>query len=187
MQNVSIVVQSESWEGDPEIEAHVTPLRVEIENDSNMPLRIRYSDFALVNEADGARFAALPPYEVEGSVSEPVAVRAIGFNHSRFHVAPGYQWLYPDLRPYGSAFHYDPYYNDHYYTYWADMPLPTEEMLRRVIPEGVIDPGGSLSGFLYFERVPVDLERVDFRYELTSAANGQRFGMITIPFLVGEG
>ena len=190
MQNVSIVVDSQAWSGDPDVTTHVSPLRVDIQNDSDQPLRIRYNDFALVNELNGTRYAALPPYQIEGSVSERVTavydrpIDRIGFGHTNFHVSPYYTGIYPTIAYWRRPFHYDPFYYDHYFDYWAQIPLPTEEMLRNVLPEGVIDPGGSLSGFLYFERVPEDVESVQFRFELTSADNGERFGMITIPFIV---
>ena len=192
MQDVSIVVESEAWIGDRGIEDHVTPLRVEIQNNSDKPLRVRYSDFALVDGGDGQRFAALPPYSVDGSITErSVAsfdrpIDRVGFTYHGFHVSPFYDGVYPRMRYWGRPFYYDPFYYEFYHDYWREIPLPTAEMLRQVLPEGVVDPGGNLSGFLYFEKVDSDLMEVEFRYELSNANNGQRFGMLTIPFLVRE-
>lgn len=189
-QNVSIVVDAEAWPGDPEIKLHVAPLRVDIQNNSDRPLRVRYSDFALINDSTGDHFAALPPYSIEGSVSERVVARYdsplshVGFRHSRFRLSPFYDGLYPEIGYWEHPFHYDPFYYDHYFGFWAEIPLPTEEMLRQVLPEGVIEPGGSLSGFLYFEPVPDDVEWVEFRFDLANANDGDRFGVIEIPFLV---
>lgn len=192
MQGVSIVVESEAWPFDRGIEDHVSPLRIEIQNNSDKPLRVRYSDFALVNGNDGKRFAALPPYSVDGNISERSVARydrpidQVGFVHKGFHVSPFYDGVYPRMRYWGRPFEYDPYYYSHYHDYWRQIPLPTDEMLRQVLPEGVVDPGGSLAGFLYFEKVDSDLMEVEFRYELANANNGERFGMLTIPFLVYE-
>ena len=57
-------------------------------------------------------------------------------------------------------------------------------MQQRVLPEGVIDSGGSLDGWLFFERVDNDLERVVFRADLVNADTGRKFAEVRIPFTV---
>jgi hypothetical protein len=55
-------------------------------------------------------------------------------------------------------------------------------MLDRALPDGVVEPGGRVGGFLYFQR----LERpgpFTFSVDLVDAKTGQRFGAITIPFV----
>ena len=89
------------------------------------------------------------------------------------------------MAPYYSAVYstmgvYDPYYYDAYETYYADIDLPTPEMLQHALPEGVVDPGGSVTGFIYFEDVSDDVPRVEFRGQLVDASTG------TIPFAVEE-
>ena len=191
-QNVTLQVEADAWPGQSEVTQHVTPLRIEIENESDRPLKIRYEDFALVDERTGNRYAALPPFSIDDDIEEPAiaynsAVDPIGFRHANFRLAQSYSVAYPGLSYWGAPFPYDPSYYDHYYNYWVDIPLPTQEMIQQVIPEGVIEPGGSLSGFIYFEQVPADLERVELHFELSSAETGERFGMISIPFRVEEG
>jgi len=99
---------------------------------------------------------------VKGTVSEPLMARRyrpidpIGFDYRYFRVAPHYRTVYPSLSVYtADPFFFDPYYYSHYYPYWqrVRIELPTREMLRRVLPEGVLAEGGRLEGFLYFERV----------------------------------
>lgn len=191
-QGVAATVEADSWTGDPRIEAYLTPLRVELENNSEHPLRLRYDHFALIAQEDGSRYSALPPYAVEEEVDgDPVAVHPgpisePGFRHRGFHVAPYYADVYPGIHYWSHSFAYDPYYYDYYADYWVENEMPSEEMLQKVLPEGVIDPGGSVSGFLFFEHVPPSVEKVQFHYELTNAENGQRFGVISFPLLVEE-
>jgi hypothetical protein len=44
--------------------------------------------------------------------------------------------------------------------YWAEIELPTAEMRRRVIPEGVIESGWDLEGWMFFEKVDDDGQKV---------------------------
>ena len=54
-------------------------------------------------------------------------------------------------------------------------------MRERAIPEGVIQPGGQVSGFLYFRRIPQDIERVTLRAELMNGLDGKGFGEVRVP------
>ena len=188
---VRMTAETGAWDGLARVTTEVTPIRVTIENGSSAPIRLRYDEFALVNP-QGRRYAALPPYGVEGSVEDPVLVDAYdpvttpGFAYSGFSVALYYGSVYPTLTPYAGSFGYDPLYYDRYYTAYRDVELPTQEMVREALPEGVIDPGGRVSGFLYFERVPPSAPRVRFRADLANAQSGETFGEITIPFVVEE-
>jgi hypothetical protein len=63
--------------------------------------------------------------------------------------------------------------------------LPTADMLRNVVPEGVLDEGGELEGFLYFEKLQnTDADaRVNFHVDLQDAITGQTFATLHIPFV----
>jgi hypothetical protein len=191
VEGVRMVVQSQAWPGMAEVKREITPLRVVIENNSQIPVRLRYDEFTLVGP-QGQRYAALPPYGVEGSVEEPTLVdgyapvTAPTFEYRNFRVAPYYASAYPTISPYADPFYYDPYYYDRYATAWQSIELPTEEMVAEVLPEGVLDPGGRVEGFLYFQRVDADLPRVRFRADLVSANDSDVFGEISIPFVVNN-
>ncbi|QBQ54355.1 hypothetical protein [Nitrosococcus wardiae] len=186
---VRLIAQANEWPGPQPIREEVTPVRVVIDNLSGMPLRLRYSDFALV-ATDGMRYTALPPYRIEGSVLEPVLaggytpVADPDFVYDGFTVAPLYGPVYPTLGAYPGTFAYDPFYYDTYGTYWATLPLPTAAMRAWALPEGVLDAGGHLEGFLYFERVPEEQRRVTFRADLVDAQDNRAFGEVRIPFVV---
>lgn len=188
---VRVTAEADAWAGQTEVELQVTPILVTITNDGTSPVRLRYSEFALVSPT-GQRYAALPPYGISGSVEEPFLVDAYdpvtapAFEARGFSVAPHYGSVYPTLSPYARPFSYDPYYYDRYHTVYRDIGLPTREMVAEVLPEGVIDPGGRVSGFLYFERVDPEAPRVWFRADLVDAGTGNAFGEVSIPFTVGE-
>lgn len=195
-EGVTLTARYGAWNGDVNIESAITTLRVTIENNSPHKLRIRYSDFALVTDRN-ARYAALPPYDVTGSVSAPAMASAYrpidrpGFRYDGFSVAPHYYSIYPYLTPYElEALYFDPFYYSHYYPYWDRMrtELPTPDMLRKVVPEGVLDEGGEIEGFLYFEKLVQlrDDQRVNFHVDLVDAINGQRFASLHIPFIVND-
>lgn len=195
---VTLTATAGMWPGDVDIEEALVPIEVRIENASDHKIRISYSDFGLVTET-GTRYAALPPYRVEGSVTELATSSRYGpigrtaFTHRGFYVAPHYAPIYTTLPRFTVRdLYYDPYYYGHYYPYWTNarirVELPTADMLRLAIPEGVLDENGELEGFLYFEKIPAYLagSRINFHMELTDAISGVRFATLHIPFVASE-
>jgi hypothetical protein len=186
---VDIIVQARAWIGTTAIKTEVTPLKITIDNKSNRPIRFRYSDFALISST-GEHFAALPPYAIEGTIEEPVRIQprpgavAPRFFHDGFHVAPHFSPYFDGIAAFDGAFFYDPFYYDRYYTYWQEIELPTIEMLQESLPDGVLDPGGKVIGFLYFETVTPDIPRIVFRMDIADARDGTVLGTANIPFLV---
>ena len=189
VKGVQVIVQTDQWPGPQPIQNEVTPVRVVIDNKSETALRLRYNDFALIAD-DGTRYAALPLYRIVGSIPEPVidtgytAITEPHFVYHAFTVAPFYANIYPTMMAYRGTFAYDPFYYDTYNAYWINLPLPTQEMFKRALPEGVLDVGGRIEGYLYFERVSDDQSRVTFRADLSSTQSNQFFGEVRIPFNV---
>jgi hypothetical protein len=187
--NINVTVQARAWPYTTAIKSEVTPLRILIENNSTHTLRIRYSDFSLVT-ARGENFSALPPYAIEGTIEEPVRVEpypgavAPRFRHRDFMIAPYYAPHYEGITPFDGPYFYDPFYYERYYTYLREVELPTIEMLQEALPDGVIEPGGMIDGFIYFEPITADVFSVNFRMVLADAREGEVFGIIQIPFNV---
>ncbi len=188
---VSMLVQSTQWPGQTPIENEVTPLRVIIENNSDQPLRIVYGKFALI-APQGVISSALPLHEIDATVEEPQTdglaarpavprVTTPGFIHRGFGVAPYLSGYYPGIRPSASPFHHDTYYYGNHIVHWETTELPTMEMIESALPEGVLDSGGRLEGWLFFEEVG-DADQVVFRADLVNAGTGHEFGEIRIPF-----
>ncbi len=189
---VRILAEPNAWVGRAAVTGKVTPIRVVVENHSDHAVQIRYADFAL-NGSKGRRYAALPPYGVEGTVTQPRVIDSFtpvaqpAFTYTGFYVAPYLGTAYPGLDPYDRPFYYDPFYNSYYYTLWQKTQLPTREMVNEVLPEGVLEKGGRIAGFLYFQHVEPESPRVVFRADLVDAGTGDAFGTVTIPFTVEGG
>lgn len=99
-----------------------------------------------------------------------------------FYVAPWYHPYYPGFSIWPGWFPYDPFYYNYYYGWWRE-PLPSRDMLERALPEGVLQDGGRITGFLYFN----DVERegaVNFQADVIDAESNEKLGTVTIPFVV---
>lgn len=58
-------------------------------------------------------------------------------------------------------------------------------MLSQALVEGEVDPGGYVSGFIYFEPVDIiDETDVTFVLDLVSADDGTALGTVEVPFIV---
>jgi hypothetical protein len=193
---VRLVVQSQAWRGAPEhLYRELTPMKVTIENDSDRPLRVRYEDF-VIESGSGVQYTPLPPLDIKGEVVETADVPVYlpryatvprvlipRFGHRRFYLAPWYMPYYTGLRPWAYPWRFNGRYYDRYYPRWR-VKLPTEDMLSRAIPEGVIDAGGTLSGFLYFPDLKDDPQRIVFKASLSGAREGRELATLRVPFEV---
>lgn len=185
-QGVSVLVQDAEWLGGVPVSKEVTPLRVAITNNSEQPLRIAYEKFSLVSP-EGVISSALPLYEIDGTVHQPVAINQYsaiadpGFLHTNFAVAPYLGDIYPNVRSSALPFHYDEYYYSTQITQWDGVELPTPAMRVAALPEGVLDSGGRVEGWLYFKEIE-DADQVVFRADLANAETGSEIGEVRIPF-----
>jgi hypothetical protein len=180
---VRITVTPNAWLGVPnDLDAEMTPLKVTIENRSNHSLRIRYTDFSLSTSA-GVRYVALPPYKITGSADDRAATVPRFTYYGGFFIAPIYSPFFTTLTPWNYAWPPDRYYYDEFYPAWL-LQLPTRDMREQAIPEGVVDPRGGLSGFLYFPKLARGTTRVAFDARLTDGKTTAQFGELRIPFNV---
>lgn len=97
-------------------------------------------------------------------------------------------FLFMDLQAHGHPFLFDPLYYEHYYPYWrqARVELPTAEMLRFALPEGMLEEGGVLAGFLYFEPVDAEVSPVTFQADVVDIVSGKMIATLEIPFVVQQ-
>jgi len=187
---VIVQIDTDAWQEPGEVRRYTTPLQVTVRNESERPVTLRYQDFALVRD-DGTVYSALPPFEIEGTIRRregTVVARPLlntpRFYHRRFLVSPYYAHIYPSLTRYPGAFYHDPLFHDRYYTIWRDIDLPTEEMLERALPEGIIQPGGEVRGMVYFEPLEDAADKVRFQFDLVDGGDADAFGEVSIPLLV---
>ena len=173
--------ESTAWEGRPgELPPSVMPIKVRIRNDSDKPVRVRYEDFALLG-ANGRRYRSLPLVPLQhGGTS---AIRPI-YAASKFFVAPLLHDVYPDLPVWSNALPRDEALYDREYAKWGPSG-PDRHVRREGLPEGMVDAGGSVTGFLYFEDPTRQEGRATFEAELETG--GEPEGQTTtlkIPFRV---
>ncbi len=175
---LTVVANADDWDGYPSnLPALMTPVYVRILNDSDRPIAIRYQDFHLATDA-GRRLTPVPPLGSDriNRVAVLPQVQARGF-----HWAPYYRDLFgEDLDYWTGAFAFDPGFYDRYLEWRPD--LPTAPMVEGALPEGVLEPGGTIAGYLYFPQAG-NVCRVTLEVDLAAPGGGHRVADIAIPFL----
>jgi hypothetical protein len=189
---ITVTAKSNQWNGNPEVTNYVTPVLVTIQNNGKVPVKVNYEQFSLIGN-NGERFSALPPFQITGTVNNPTVIyneapiTTPWFTYNNFLLAPSYAEVYPDMDIYDGDFSFDPLYYDNYYGYWSAMEwsLPTRKMIYEALPEGVLKAGGSVTGYIYFQKVDhSETSKVNFRADLIDPDNGNNFAMVDIPFNV---
>jgi len=181
-----IIAQPAPWPGDAVITQAVTPLRIQIRNHGDVPAEIHLENIALVSDT-GRIHHAVPAVAMEGAVhtmEPPRQVIEPGFEADRFTVAGRYRRANPRLRNYNGPFRHDvPYYRRYYNTWSTTEALPTPEMIQCALPEGVLEAGGQVAGWLYFEPVG-DAEKVHLTAELfpTNEDPDSPLAQLHVPF-----
>lgn len=189
---VEVAASGRRWPGTLPIAYEITPLRVRVKNASREPIRIDYGQFSIQETGEGEAYRAIAPFNVEGEVEQrylvpdPTPFEPAWFGR-RYHVYDPFAGYY-----YGTPTAWaDPYVWsdadwDYYDAYWAERELPTGKMLARALPPGVLEPGGRVDGWLFFEKVDEDAGRVHLRAELVDAEDGDRHGVARLPFTAEE-
>ena len=155
---VTVTADGSVWDGSPKnLVTEVTPVWVTLQNGTGRPFRVQYDEFTL-RGTSGASYIALAPYALRASRSNPVFEVPNGGYFDKFRVAaylaPFYPWLpvWDGPLPYGPSIHS---------VAWR-ASLPTDSMLDRALPEGVLENGGTASGYLYFQKVGTQEGKVTF-------------------------
>jgi hypothetical protein len=179
VQGVRVIARSEAWEWEPRnLHSKVTPMLIELNNLGKHPVAIRYSSIALV-DAQGHVFHAMPPYDINASVKQKVTMV---YPYSGYAVAPYLTGYYPGMLRYNGAWAYDAGYYSPYYTAYVKVELPTMDMVQRALPEGVLSPDGTASGFVYFESFDRDAQILTLTLDLVDAETNCPLGQAKIPF-----
>ncbi|MFZ5441142.1 MAG: hypothetical protein ACOZQL_14125 [Myxococcota bacterium] len=203
-EGVRLWASGSSWDGQPaNLEEFLTPVLVTIENVSGRQLRLTPADLTLVGSS-GMHYAALPPLKadvrselgLEGQVvladyHRAVPVRPAPRPHPGHAPPPKRFWV---VRPW-VPFHVGvplwpapwPWWSVHWHTtHYAQwpVPLPSDDMIRRALPEGVLDDGGTVSGFVYFPQLGARERTVKLELKLADATTGTEWGVARVQFLV---
>jgi len=181
--SVQVIARSKAWHWEPaDLDNKVTPMLVELQNNSAKPVIIRYNHISLMDDA-GNHFAVMPPYDIDGTLAESYTVRNPYYGFSRFSVAPYLSRWYPRFSRYDGEFAYDPAYYRPYYTRYVNVALPTPDMVQRALPEGVISPGGHAEGFVYFDAFHRGAKMLTLDVDIVDAVSGAVLGTARIPFM----
>lgn len=181
---IRLVADAAAWKGRPgNLERRLTPVEVRLENRGERPLRIRYEQFDLLG---GSRFqyTAMAPLSVKDDGSSRTRCVA-AMDPLYWHNTWGWRGPLGWRRPWGLGPFYGPFYSPYYAPSVAcEDPLPTQDMLKQALPEGTLAPGGSISGFLYFQGITEREREVVLQARLVDAETGEKFGELGIPFEV---
>ncbi len=146
---VTVTADGSVWDSSPKkLPTEVTPLWVTLQNATGRSLRVQYDEFTL-RGASGATYVALAPYALRASRSRPAFEVPDGGYFDKFQVAAYLAPFYPWLQVWDGPLPYGP----SLYSVWWRASLPTPGMLDRALPEGVLENGGTASGYLYFQKV----------------------------------
>jgi hypothetical protein len=164
---VTLEVSGDSWQGDPQNLGSVfTPVRVTLRNGSGKALLVSHQDFKLSGRS-GTEYAAITPNEARGLLAVAPQSPYAGFERDPMGVM-GPQPI--DDAYYGSS----------------PEQLPTADMLSHALPEGIVQDGENVTGFLYFPSVTGSEPAVTLDMTLSNGSDGQAFGHIAIPFQTSE-
>lgn len=181
---IELIARAGAWQGTPaDLASRLTPMQITLENDGNVPVRVSYDNLMLV-APDHTVYKALPPFQIEGEATKTIGIVPL-YPSSHFLYAPYFSTYISGATIYPGVFPYDRVYWQRYARVLREVDLPSADMLRKALPEGVLMPGGKVSGFVYFPGVGDDVERVRLRAVLVDANSGQKLASPSIPFVVG--
>lgn len=181
-EGIRVSVNGDAWRGPPDdLAKRLTPLKVRLVNHSGKPIQILYERFTL-RGANGRTYRPLPVVPLDHDGARSTHLLPI-FANANFFVGPRYRDVYPSLESWSVALQRDETFYQHQYQLWGD-GLPTTQMQRCALPEGVLGDGGEMSGYLYFENATRDEDRLKFKAELEEGHGGDVVATIELPFRV---
>ncbi len=172
-----------AWNGrENEIPSFVVPVKVRIKNASGGPIRVRYEDFSLVGRK-GRSYRPVPVLPMDADARKRIPKLAPIYAASKFFVAPGFHDVYATLEPWTAPLERDDELYERLFRRWGKQP-PALDVLRVALPEGVLDDGGVVTGYLFFES-PLDKEdRVTFEATFGGGDGQTTVASIEIPFKI---
>lgn len=157
----------------------VVPVKVRVRNRSGKPIRLLAEDFVLTGKS-GKKYRPIPVLPL---AAEDLPRLNPVYASEKFYVAPRFRAAYPTLEPWSAGLERDQALYDRQFDRWGKQ-RPTLQMTRMALPEGVLDDGGLISGFLYFESPLDDEDRVTFEADFAPGEGSGTVASIEIPFRV---
>jgi hypothetical protein len=106
------------------------------------------------------------------------------YGYPHYH---GYYGYYGYYSPWPYFYAWPPYYGPYVY-YWGPRyyPVgPTEDVMQRGLPEGVLHAGGSVSGFVYFQHAATQPTNLDLSWT-PQGTDGKPLAALHVPLSVVE-
>jgi hypothetical protein len=179
---VRLYARGGAWDGLPaNLGSTVTPVAVRIENHSGVPIELVYERFALV-VANGRTFHPLPLLPLFDP-SRSIPSLQPTYQPAGFFIAPRLARTYPRLPAWRSGLARDESLYRLDYRKWT-VGLPSRDVLLKGLPEGVLQDGGAISGFLYFDGDARGQHDLTFQADLIAGDWEQRVALIEIPFRI---
>jgi len=170
---VEVGATANAWRGWPtELPRLVTPVHVRLANRGAVPVRVDPRTFALALP-DG-RLAAMLPADVRGMTPEPppatLAQAGAALGPTRERSGGGWALNETALDPRVDS-------SQEPARTWE---LPSADMLHLALADGVLAPGGEVSGFVYFERAPRQAREITLTWPVVDAT-GTPLGVAMVP------
>jgi len=186
MDGVAVVVNSTPWYGPPDsLERYITPIHVEIQNNSPNSLNIRYDDFVLIDQ-NRTQYNPLTP-QIVADMLKTASESRYWYGPSYPSVSIGLGFGYFSGGPfYGGGPLYWPYYSPFYMYggfplgYYAPgyySPPSAENVYTKALNPGQLNPNARLLGFVYFPKLPkeVKLVTLDVGYQIHGKPESYKF------------
>jgi hypothetical protein len=172
-----------AWNGrEGALPESVVPVKVRIKNDSGKAIRVLYEDFALLGRK-GRSYRPIPVLPLDNEARKRVQPMIPMYASTGFFVAPRFHDVYATLDPWPAPLQRDEALHGDLLRRWGKN-APDRQTIREALPEGVLDNGGIVTGFLFFES-PLDREdRVTFQADFDAGDGQQKVASIEIPFRV---
>lgn len=108
--------------------------------------------------------------------------------YPHFYAYPYYRpWFGPAYPYWGAPFAYPPSYYDFVWQWGPNAypsPEPPDSVTQRGLPEGVLQPGGHVEGFLYFQHAHADASRLTLTWQPHDAQSSQVLGTSAVELRV---
>jgi hypothetical protein len=171
----------DAWsESGDDLPDDVVPVKVRITNDSGKPIRVMYEDFVFTGKK-GRTYRPIPVLPLDREIPVP-NVRPM-YAATKFYVAPGFRRAYRQLEPWRSPLERDDELYEKQFHRWGKN-RPSLETIRMALPEGVLEDGGVITGFLFFESPLSRESNVTFQADFGDGDGDDVVSSIEIPFAV---
>ncbi len=154
-QGVTVTVRASAWRGRSDVERYVTPLYVAVENHTLKGVSFRLSDLVLFDERR-TQYNPLAPESVVQIIQGDV--------YSELAYAPFFTPFFATSRL--GLFHPLSHLHDPFFLRWVYMPpLPTrpDHVVTGALIAGTVRPNARVHGFVYFTKLPRQVESVGFQ------------------------